>query len=119
MCAAIETLRELPCAGRRVAVLGDMAELGADADRAHAELGRTSAEMGVDHLVAVGKRAAIVADAARAADLQSAIAFANLDEAARAVRALVGPGDMVLLKGSRAAGLERLGADLRPSHRNR
>ena len=53
MRAALETLRELPCEGRRVAVLGDMAELGAHSEAAHVEVGRCAAESGVGQLFAV------------------------------------------------------------------
>ena len=57
MLAALQTLHDLPCAGRRVAVLGDMAELGAHSVAAHIEVGRRAAELGVNRLFAVGKMA--------------------------------------------------------------
>jgi UDP-N-acetylmuramoyl-tripeptide--D-alanyl-D-alanine ligase len=57
MLAALQVLQELPCKGRRVAVLGDMAELGAHSESAHAEVGRLAAEFGVEQLIAVGKMA--------------------------------------------------------------
>jgi hypothetical protein len=55
--AALQTLVELRCQGRRMAVLGDMAELGAESVAAHSEIGRRAAELGVDQLIAVGKMA--------------------------------------------------------------
>jgi UDP-N-acetylmuramoyl-tripeptide--D-alanyl-D-alanine ligase len=57
MLAALQVLKELPCKGRRVAVLGDMAELGAHSEAAHVEVGRHAAESGVGLLFAVGKMA--------------------------------------------------------------
>jgi len=61
MLAALQTLQEFPCAGRRVAVLGDMAELGAHSEAAHEEVGRRAAELGVGQLFAVGKMAPVMA----------------------------------------------------------
>jgi len=65
MLAALETLRELPCKGRRVAVLGDMAELGAQSEAAHEEVGRRAGELGIGQLFAVGKMAPLLARGAR------------------------------------------------------
>ncbi len=56
--AALETLCDLPLQGRRVAVLGDMEELGAHSESAHAEVGRRAAELKIGQLFAVGKMAA-------------------------------------------------------------
>jgi len=61
MLAALQTLQELPCKGRRVAVLGDMAELGAHSEAAHEEVGRRAAELGVGQLFAIGKMAPVMA----------------------------------------------------------
>ena len=55
MLRALETLRELPCKGRRVAVLGDMAELGPHSEAAHEEVGRRAAELGIGQLFAVAR----------------------------------------------------------------
>jgi UDP-N-acetylmuramoyl-tripeptide--D-alanyl-D-alanine ligase len=111
--AALETLRELPCKGRRVAVLGDMAELGAHSETAHEEIGRRAAELGVAQLFAVGKMAPVMARAARGAGLNRVFEFADVDTAAAAVKSFVKSGDLVLLKASRATRLERIGEVLR------
>ena len=58
MRAALETLCELPLQGRRVAVLGDMAELGAHTEAAHMEIGRRAAELKIGQLFTVGKNSA-------------------------------------------------------------
>ena len=111
--AALQTLRELPCKGRRVAVLGDMAELGAHSEAAHEEIGRRAAELAVGQLFAVGKMAPVMARAARGAGLNRVFEFAGIETAAAAVKSFVKSGDVVLLKASRATRLERIGEVLR------
>ena len=113
MLAALQTLHDLPCAGRRVAVLGDMAELGDASAAAHREIGRCAAELGVTCLIAVGKWARHIAEAAGAAGLEDVKVFTGVEEAVAGVRSVVLPGDMVLVKASRAAGLERVTEALR------
>jgi UDP-N-acetylmuramoyl-tripeptide--D-alanyl-D-alanine ligase len=113
LAVALQTLRELSCEGRRVAVLGDMAELGAHSVAAHEEAGRRAAESGVEQLFAVGKMAGVMAGAARAAGLVRIFEFDNVETAANAVRHFVKPGDVVLLKASRVTGLERVAETLR------
>jgi len=108
MLAALETLRALPCPGRRVAVLGEMAELGPSSGPAHAEVGRRAAELGLDQLFAIGTRAAEMAAAARGGGLRNVVEFAEADGAAQAVNDFARPGDVVLVKASRAARLERV-----------
>jgi len=111
--AALQTLRELPCTGRRVAVLGDMAELGAHSVAAHEEVGRRAAELGVEQLFAVGRMAGVMAAAARAAGLVRIFEFGDVEMAASAVRRFVKRDDLVLLKASRVVGLERVAEALR------
>ena len=89
MLAALQTLQELPCKGRRVAVLGDMAELGAHSEAAHEEVGRRAAELGVGQLFAVGKMAPVMARAARDAGLNRVFEFADVETAAAAVKSFV------------------------------
>jgi UDP-N-acetylmuramoyl-tripeptide--D-alanyl-D-alanine ligase len=101
MRAALTTLAAMK--GRHTAVLGAMAELGADAEAAHAELGRLAASTGLDRLVVVGEAARRTHEAARDAGLASDL----VPDAASAVDAVrAGPGDVVLVKASRSAGLE-------------
>lgn len=106
--AALETLCGLPLQGRRVAVLGDMAELGEHSAAAHAEVGRRAAELQIGQLFTVGKQSELTAQAARAAGLLRVVEFAEVEAAARAMRAFLKPGDVVLLKASRAARFERI-----------
>ena len=111
--AALETLCDLPLQGRRVAVLGDMEELGAHSESAHAEVGRRAAELKIGQLFAVGKMAAVTAKAARDGGLNRVIEFENVEAAVRAVRSFLKAGDVVLLKASRASRLERIAETLK------
>jgi UDP-N-acetylmuramoyl-tripeptide--D-alanyl-D-alanine ligase len=108
MLAALRTLQELPCKGRRIAVLGDMGELGAHSEAAHTEVGRHAAQLGIGQLFAVGKMAPVMARAARDAGLNRVLEFNDVDTAAAAVRSFVRSGDVLLLKASRATRLERV-----------
>lgn len=119
MAAALQTLCELPCTGRRVAVLGDMAELGAHTLAAHEEVGQRAAQLGVDQVVAVGRWAAVTAAAARAAGLKQVIEMPDVTTAAAQLPGLLRPGDLVLLKASRVTGLDRVGLALRQAGADR
>lgn len=111
--AALETLCDLPLQGRRVAVLGDMGELGAHSEAAHAEVGRRAAELKIGQLFAVGKMAPVMAKAARDAGLTRVIEFENVESAAKAVKNFLKAGDVVLLKASRATKLEQIAETLK------
>jgi UDP-N-acetylmuramoyl-tripeptide--D-alanyl-D-alanine ligase len=119
MLAALETLREMPCKGRRVAVLGDMAELGPHSEAAHEEVGRRVAELGIGQLFAVGKMAPLLARGARGAGLNRVLEFADAEGAGLALRQFLKTGDLLLLKASRAARLERIAQMLRGSDATR
>ncbi|MGD0781818.1 MAG: UDP-N-acetylmuramoyl-tripeptide--D-alanyl-D-alanine ligase [Candidatus Aminicenantales bacterium] len=104
---ALRGLGTLP-AGRRVAVLGDMLELGPEEARFHAEAGRTAAGSGWDVIMTVGPLARGLAEAARAAGLEAdrITTFETSEEAAAALPAMLRPGDLVLVKGSRGVRTE-------------
>jgi UDP-N-acetylmuramoyl-tripeptide--D-alanyl-D-alanine ligase len=101
MRAALEDLR-LTASGRRVAVLGDMLELGAEERRFHDELGEQASRAGVDLLFTVGSRAAWAGERFAAEHRHADTA----DDAALVVPGLLRAGDTVLVKGSRGVGLE-------------
>jgi len=103
MRAALDHLAESPAA-RRIAVLGTMAELGDDGERFHREIGRRADELGVDVLVTVGEAALPYGDAFDG----ERHAVASPEEARAILEELAQPGDRVLIKGSRSAGLERV-----------
>ena len=92
---------------------GDMAELGAQSEAAHAEIGRRTAESGVGQLFAVGKFASIMAQSAREAGLNRVFEFLDVESAASAVKSFLKSGDVVLLKASRSVKLERVSEALR------
>ena len=102
--AALSSLERTTVAGRRVAVLGEMRELGDRSRELHSLCGRAAVEARVDELVVVGGPAAdALADGAADAGLPAMRLHrcATSDVAAEVVPALVGPGDLVLVKGSR------------------
>jgi UDP-N-acetylmuramoyl-tripeptide--D-alanyl-D-alanine ligase len=108
MRAAIDDLAETAPA-RRVAVLGDMLELGAEAARLHREIGAHAGAAGVELLVTVGPLAAEMS----AAFPGESHAAADAGEAARLLDGSLRDGDTVLVKGSRGVGLERVSEHLR------
>ncbi len=103
MAAALADLCRRP--GRHVAVLADMLELGPDEAAFHRGVGERARDLGVDLLVAVGPRAASYPEGAEGVE---AVAFADTDAAVQGVPALIAPGDMVLVKGSRGMAMERV-----------
>ena len=105
--AALDTLAKLKVDGRKYAVLGDMAELGQQTAPAHREAGERAAGV-VDGLVAIGDQSEWTAEAARDAGLRKVCAVADVNAAAAELRGWLCVGDLVLLKASRAARLERL-----------
>ncbi len=106
MKAALRTLIELEADGKRIAVLGKMGELGAESERGHREVGETAATLGVDYLIAIGDEA--MAEAAQGAGLENASAVHDTSAAADLLSEIAGPGDLVLVKGSRSARTERV-----------
>jgi UDP-N-acetylmuramoyl-tripeptide--D-alanyl-D-alanine ligase len=107
MRAALAYLAERAEGRRRVAILGDMAELGHTGPDYHREVGEAAAELGVDELLAVGELARGYLEAG-----VSGRWVANVHDAVRQVEELVRPGDAVLVKASRAIGLEAVAAAL-------
>src|SRR5881398_3053322 len=108
MKAALRTLVELDTDGKRIAVLGEMRELGDESERGHLEVGETAAALRVDHLIAIGTVAAAIARAAERAGLEKTRAVTSASEAAGILAEIAEPGDLVLIKGSRVARTERV-----------
>jgi UDP-N-acetylmuramoyl-tripeptide--D-alanyl-D-alanine ligase len=108
MHAALDTLRELPAA-RRIAVLGDMLEIGKYTEEAHERAGRLAAHA-ADMLFTVGPRAKFIAEAAREAGMKRANihSFDFADEVGAPLRELLKKGDLVLIKGSHAMELHKV-----------
>ncbi len=106
--AALETLCEMPVAGRRVAVLGDMRELGNYAEEGHREIGRLVGKLPLDELHVIGESARWIGETAVATGFpESQLKHAaGLHEITELVKSLQ-PGDVILIKGSRVLELER------------
>jgi UDP-N-acetylmuramoyl-tripeptide--D-alanyl-D-alanine ligase len=108
MQAALATLMDVKTEGRRVAVLGDMLELGRLAVEAHKSIGEVVASLGVEFLIAVGAESQVMAESAVRSGMipKTVITCADADAAAQVLKQLIEPGDIVLVKASRAVGLE-------------
>jgi UDP-N-acetylmuramoyl-tripeptide--D-alanyl-D-alanine ligase len=108
---ALEVIARESGATRKIAVIGEMLELGEHATRLHAESGRTVARSGVDLLFAVGAdpaRALAAAAIEEGMPAEAVTWFATSEEAATAVAGGVRPGDLVLVKGSRGIRTDRV-----------
>jgi UDP-N-acetylmuramoyl-tripeptide--D-alanyl-D-alanine ligase len=103
MRAALHHLAETP-AERRLAVLGAMAELGARSRDFHREIGEEAAALGIDALITVGEQALAYGDGFDG----ETYAVPTPEEAGALLEEIAQPGDRVLIKGSRSAGLERV-----------
>ncbi|MEX2196881.1 MAG: UDP-N-acetylmuramoyl-tripeptide--D-alanyl-D-alanine ligase [Thermoleophilaceae bacterium] len=103
MRAALDHLAASP-AERRIAVLGEMAELGPDAERFHTDVGGHAQDVGIDVLVTVGEPAVAIATGFDG----ETYPVADPEEAGALLAELAQPGDRVLIKGSRSVGLERV-----------
>jgi UDP-N-acetylmuramoyl-tripeptide--D-alanyl-D-alanine ligase len=117
MKAALRTLVELDADGRRIAVLGEMGELGAESERGHREVGEAAAELRIDELIAVGAAGAGIASAAQSAGLENSVAVDSAEEAAERLGRNAAPGDLILVKGSRTARMERVLEEFAKRHR--
>ncbi len=106
---ALELLSRADCEGRRIAVIGDMLELGGDELKFHREVGR-AIPRNVQVVVAVGDRSGAVLEGAREAGFDSSMLhhFGEASEAAEFLATFIGTGDLVLLKASRGIGLDRV-----------
>lgn len=111
--AALNLLAELP-GRRKIAVLGDMLELGSEEVNGHRLVGNRAALV-VDVLITVGERASIIAEEARASGLKAdhVFSYARAEDVIEPLRDRLRPGDDVLVKGSHAMGLESVVRALR------
>ena len=108
MSAALVTLARMPVAGRRIAVLGGMGELGKESESGHRSVGEVAGREKIGCVITVGEAARWIADAAEGSGVGSVIRTADAEEATRTLRGLAQPGDTVLVKASRSARLERI-----------
>jgi UDP-N-acetylmuramoyl-tripeptide--D-alanyl-D-alanine ligase len=108
--AALQTLAELAGGGRKIAVLGNMLELGPRALAGHREVGEAAAGLELDCLVTVGDLAASIHAGAAGAGMEpeKAVHCVDNDSAIRVLEKLLVPGDSVLVKGSRGMKMEQI-----------
>jgi UDP-N-acetylmuramoyl-tripeptide--D-alanyl-D-alanine ligase len=104
MAYALETLAEMNCGGRRIAVLGDMLELGEQSVLYHEEIGRQARELGIDHIFGFGLHAKYITDRFGNGGWH----FENKVGLSKKLRETVKFGDIILFKGSRGMALEEV-----------
>ena len=107
MKAALSVLHDLPVQGRRIALLGDMLELGDATETGHRQTGEWAAGAGVDLLIAYGPLSAAMAEAAKEKEV-SVIHCQTAQEVVQCLQQNVHPGDALLAKASHAMGLENV-----------
>ena len=107
---ALRALEGAPTPGKRIALLADMLELGAYSADAHRKVGEYAAELGIDMVVTVGVRARKIAEQAREKGMHpdAVHSLEHPDEAASFIRALLKPGDVILVKGSQSMRMEKV-----------
>jgi len=108
MKAALQTLVELDSDGKRIAVLGEMRELGKETQRGHEEVGEAAASFGIDQLIGIGEMGEVMAKAAKKAGLEKSSNVGSTAEAAELLSDIAEPGDLILIKGSRLARTEEV-----------
>jgi UDP-N-acetylmuramoyl-tripeptide--D-alanyl-D-alanine ligase len=106
LAAVLRTLQHSQTSGRKIVVMGDMLELGSRETQFHREAGRRVAQIGVDILVGVGPRSRAALDVARKSGVPETRHEKDARSAAETLPGLVRPGDLLLIKGSRAMQLE-------------
>lgn len=108
MTAAVQLLAHVKAKGKKIAILGDMLELGPNATRMHEDVGEFVARQGIDQLIACGPLAQHIAKGARAAgqNPSSIMKVSDAHVAASAIKGIAKPGDVVLIKASRGMRLE-------------
>ncbi|MFH1430750.1 MAG: UDP-N-acetylmuramoyl-tripeptide--D-alanyl-D-alanine ligase [Candidatus Uhrbacteria bacterium] len=111
---ALNAFADIPTSGRKIAILGDMLELGALTEREHKQLGVLAASTPVEYLICVGQASHSTAKGARGAGIPEdrVLEFARAEEAGRFVQDMLREGDIVLVKGSQSVRLEKVVIEL-------
>lgn len=114
--AALQVFSQVPVAAgaRRLAVLGDMLELGVETEPAHQKVGRLVADLGIDYLVTVGERGKIMALAAQEKGLSQdkIFKFDKSESAGKFLQEKIEPEDVILIKGSQGVRMEKIVVEL-------
>ena len=106
MSASLIALKNYP--PRRIAVLGDMLELGKSAKTSHKNIGKLAAELRIEELISVGKLAKYIAESARSKGLRNIHAAKSNMDAVRILKRTIRPNDTILIKGSRRMKMETI-----------
>ena len=108
--AALDVLTSIEAAGRRIAVLGDMLELGEQGPRLHAEIGQIAARQSIDQLAVLGSLGVHTVAGAIAAgfDAERVLHFEDKASLGDFMESMAEPGDLILVKGSRGIELEEI-----------
>jgi len=108
MKAALLTLSQISTNGKRIAVLGKMGELGKESEWGHRQVGQAAADLGVDCVITIGDEAQWIADEAWRGGVAKVLKCSDIDEAVKGLRDTAHAGDLILIKGSRSARMERV-----------
>jgi len=116
---ALDIMRKLPCTGRKIAVLGDMLELGEIARKSHRETGAKVKEYGIDYLLVKGELGAEIANGAKMSGMNAGrvVKFENNKQIYEKLKSIVRKGDIILIKGSRLMKMEEIAEKLRAYER--
>ena len=110
MKASIDVLCDMDCEGKKIAVLGDMFELGADSASYHYQIGEYLRDKKIDEVVVIGKEALEIKKALDVCDTKYAKTFSFMDneEVALYLMAIMRPEDVVLIKGSHGMKMDEI-----------
>lgn len=108
MAAALTWLSGLDCAGKKIAVIGTMAELGEHSEHEHEEIGKLVADLKIDIIFAIGEFAECVARGARKSGNKNVEIFEKPEDVAERLKQICSENDIVLIKASRSARLEQI-----------
>lgn len=106
--AAIQCLAEMNCDGRRFAVIGGMAELGAISEPEHRKIGAEAVDLGIDFILSVGGMAVQVDEGAKEGNKGHSQFFDEHKECAEFINNEASSGDLILIKGSRSSAMENV-----------
>jgi UDP-N-acetylmuramoyl-tripeptide--D-alanyl-D-alanine ligase len=114
--SALRTMEEIKLSrGRKIAVLGDMLELGAYSEEGHRAVGKRVAEVGIDLLITIGPKSLLLSKSALSAGLpeENIFEFDQVEESLEFIKDKVRPGDLVLIKASRGIKLDKIIQELK------
>lgn len=106
--AAIRVIHDVECTGSRIAVFGDMLELGRDSEQLHRQVGAAAAEAGIDFLLCCGEQAVWIAEGAKQNGMLNVIHCREKEQAVKALKEILKQGDAVIVKASRGMRMEEI-----------